>query len=128
MLCHLKRNTRAQRPILLYDSAQDIICRKIETEGDQCAAFYAVNVQQQQLINNMAKKETRHHRSVQSIQWLWVSFVFHITCSNKDCRSTREVKSIYKLSQICIRGPFLSVNVVGDNLLTPPRMFSRDIL
>jgi len=50
----------------------------------------------------------------------FVHITFHLP--EEDRRAPEKVESICKHSQICIRGPFLNVNVVGDHLLTPPRM------
>jgi len=72
-------------------SSRDTICRETETEGGQYSAFCAVNFQQLQLTNSMAK-ETGQPRAVQSIQWLWVSFIFHATYSQEDCTAPEEVE------------------------------------
>jgi len=66
----------------------------------------------------------------QTDQHLSVMDFVHISLHlpKEDCRAPERVKSIYKHSQICIRSPFLNVNVVGDHLWAPPRMGSRDIL
>ena len=94
MVCRLKRNTRAQRPIPPYDSAQDATCRETETKGGQYSAFCAVNFQQLQLTNSMVQKETGQPRAVQSIQWLWVSFIFHATYPRKTVEHQRRSNPI----------------------------------